>query len=93
MCEKHLQEHGNPRSIAVGTKFELHDAPQSEKTEVVTGIEETSLEDVLMDREMRHVGCPECGFSHPMEPDAAGQFECHGCGVKINMIDPLEMLL
>ncbi len=72
---------------SMGTKFVLFQAEESTTTEILNVIENTSLEDVIMGGELRRVECPECGFEHPMEPDADGVFNCHGCKVKLRMRD------
>jgi len=91
MCDSCAKKEG--ANIQIGTTFEKREPkPQSEKTGVVMGLEDTSieaLEEVLFDLANREIECPECGSTHAVEPDAAYVFTCEGCGVKVQCPMPV----
>ncbi len=49
----------------------------------------TDPELILMDEEDRDVECPDCGDTRTVEPDAAYEFNCGGCGIRLVCDTPL----
>lgn len=82
MCCGCVEEHSTPGNIALGTIFKLREPKPEMKMEgIQLGIEETDLEELMLDGD-RYVGCPACGDSRHVEPDAAYTFKC-GCGTEV----------
>ena len=73
-------------AYGVGAATRLEQLNQKPETgDTVQGIEESSLEDQVMGD--RYIGCPSCGESRLVEPDAEYSYMCE-CGDSVQVPDP-----
>lgn len=84
MCPKCVSKHGSPQTVQLGTCFVLRDEVKEAASEILQGIELSTMEQVVMDGD-RDIECPNCGETRAMEPDASGDYECEGCKSKVRI--------
>lgn len=71
---------GKTKPDSIGSEYVLHvQQPKQDKT--VQGTEESSMEEIVFAGD-RMIGCPECGDSRAVEPDADYTYTCE-CGVNV----------
>tara|TARA_Y100000310_G_scaffold275564_1_gene292168 strand:- start:72 stop:440 length:369 start_codon:yes stop_codon:yes gene_type:complete len=90
MCEEHYKEKG--ASTTIGTVFTQKPpvvAPTGGKPKFAAT---DSPFGAVLDS-VREVICPDCGASRTMEPDAACEFDCEGCGIRLYCTDVMEELV
>ena len=80
MCEKCHKSKGGMNFI--GTKFDYRPVAKP-KAKLAVGIEASSLEEQVTGD--RNIQCPDCGDLRLVEPDADYNYNCEGCGVKVQV--------
>ena len=84
LCKKHSKIHATHGQLATGFIFEKIDPtiPKSSIKEVLLAKEISDMEEITFG-DGRDVECPVCGTSRSVEPDAAYEFQCEGCGQQL----------
>ena len=62
------------------------------RTDIMPGIEVSDVEEVIMGRQVRMIGCPTCGYQNRIKTEIKGGIQCQKCQQRLIVKDILELV-